>query len=58
MKYYRLSYDEIVSKRAYINIMLLNAAIPGSKPVKSDDDNAEMEPDKKIHANEFFTQFM
>lgn len=51
MKYYRMSYDEVVNKRAYINIMLLNAAIPGSKPT-------EEEKDKNIHANDYFAQFM
>ena len=28
------------------------------KPVKSDDDNVEKVPEKEIHANEYFTQFM
>lgn len=59
MKYYRMSYIEVTQKRSYLTIQLLNAAIPGSKPViKSDDDNVEKEPEKKIHANEYFAQFM
>ncbi|UYU89421.1 hypothetical protein KQP74_15865 [Bacteroides thetaiotaomicron] len=51
MKYYRMSYEEVVSKRSYLNIMLLNAAIPGTKP-------KEGEETKKVHANEYFAQFM
>lgn len=58
MKYYRMSYIEVTQKRPYLTIQLLNAAIPGSKPVKSDDDNVERVPEKKIHANEYFAQFM
>lgn len=58
MKYYRMNYIEVTQKRSYLTIQLLNAAIPGSKPVESDDDNAKKEPEKKIHANEYFAQFM
>lgn len=59
MKYYRMSFVEVTQKRSYLTIQLLNAAIPGSKPVntKGDDDNAEIEPES-IHANEYFAQFM
>ena len=60
MKYYRMSFDEVVSKRAYLNIILLNAAIPGTKPVESKDgeNDVSRSPEKKIHANTFFSQFM
>lgn len=60
MKYYRMSFVEVTQKRSYLTIQLLNAAIPGSKPVntKGDDENAEIVPDKSIHANEYFAQFM
>lgn len=51
MKYYRMSYEDIVSKRSYLNIILLNAAIPGAKP-------KEGEETRKVHANEYFAQFM
>lgn len=59
MKYYRMSFVEVTQKRSYLTIQLLNAAIPGSKPVntKGDDDSAEIEPES-IHANEYFAQFM
>lgn len=33
MKYFRMSYEEVVYKRSYINLILLNAAIPGVKPI-------------------------
>ena len=31
MKYFRMSYEEVVSKRSYINIILLNRSIPSYK---------------------------
>lgn len=52
MKYYRMSYEEVVGKRSYLNIMLLNASIPGTKPKEGEEET------KKIHANEYFAQFM
>lgn len=58
MKYYRMSYEEVVSKRSYLNIMLLNAAIPGSKPRNEKTNDLNLIPEKKIHANEYFAQFM
>lgn len=56
MKYYRMSYDEVVHKRAYVNIMLLNASIPGSKNLKKSDSETDAfhGKDEKIHANDFF----
>nr|DAO22994.1 MAG TPA: hypothetical protein [Caudoviricetes sp.] len=57
MKYYRMSYDEVVHKRSYINIMLLNASIPGSKRLKDakgGDSEAVQVEGKKVHANDFF----
>lgn len=38
MKYFRMSYDEVVSQRSYINIILLNRSIPS---YKSDADRAK-----------------
>lgn len=58
MKYYRMSYKEVVFKRAYITIMLLNAAIPGIKPIDTGKNESSKTPDKKIHANNYFSQFM
>ena len=39
MKYFRMSYEEVVFKRSYINLLLLNAAIPGIKPMDELDEN-------------------
>lgn len=58
MKYYRMSFEEVVSKRSYLNIILLNAAIPGSKPKNEKTDDPSRILEKKIHANEYFAQFM
>lgn len=59
MKYYRMSYKEVVYSRAYINVILLNASIPGTKPVeKNDRDSIQPTKEKKIHANNYFSQFM
>lgn len=46
MKYFRMSYEEVVFKRSYINLLLLNAAIPGIKPPGEDEDN-------EAHATQF-----
>lgn len=34
-----MSYEEVVFKRSYINLLLLNAAIPGIKPMDDLDEN-------------------
>lgn len=36
MKYFRMSYEEVVFNRSYINIILLNRSIPSFK-TKDDD---------------------
>ena len=41
MKYYRMSYEEVVNERSYSNIMLLNAAIPGTKPKEEREEKAK-----------------
>lgn len=38
MKYFRMSYEEVVFKRSYINLLLLNAAIPSIKPLDEEDE--------------------
>lgn len=37
MKYFRMSYEEVVFNRSYLNILLLNRSIPSTK--LPDDDN-------------------
>lgn len=39
MKYFRMSYEEVVYKRSYINLLLLNAAIPSVKSLDEEEDN-------------------
>lgn len=62
MKYFRMSYEEVVFKRSYINLLLLNAAIPGYKPV--DEENGDEEENEQntgteiVHANNYFLNFM
>lgn len=46
MKYFRMSYDEVVFKRSYLNLLLLNAAIPSIKPLDEDNDELPMDSDK------------
>ena len=70
MKYYRMSYEEVVFNRSYINILLLNRAIPSFKIDKDDEEDfdtpfGKMKRNKKkrsrpsaTNASEFFMQFM
>lgn len=68
MKYFRMSYEEIVFRRSYINLILLNAAIPGIKPLdEEEEDNIESHnnnnPQKKNYSlndngNSFFSSLM
>lgn len=37
MKYFRMSYEEVVFNRSYINILLLNRSIPSMKFDKDDE---------------------
>lgn len=38
MKYFRMSYEEVVFNRSYANIMLLNRSIPSYKANTKDDE--------------------
>lgn len=62
MKYFRMSYEEVVFRRSYLNLVLLNASIPGHKPYgeeeKSEDPETNKIPQKEIHANDYFINFM
>lgn len=63
MKYFRMSYEEVVFKRSYLNIILLNAAIPGTKPIKkkgkeSIDDDNEVNDEDGINASNYFLNMM
>jgi len=61
MKYFRMSYEEILYKRSYINLILLNRAIPSVKPFDEDDDSPMGKEKKTEHydnANDLFMSFM
>ena len=66
-----MSYEEVVFRRSYINLMLLNRAIPGFKPLNSDgegdddvindniqNNDVERKEAGNMHANAFFQQLM
>ena len=69
MKYFRMSYEEVVYRRSFINIILLNRSIPS---YKLDDDKAggrgnhgsssgktkKVPRPKSQHPSDFFMQFM
>lgn len=61
MKYFRMSFEEVVYQRSYINLILLNRAIPGYKPFNETSDsgahNNKKNPDTQ-HANTFFESLM
>ena len=67
MKYFRMSYEEVVFNRSYLNILLLNRSIPSMKLDKDDDDGMSLEKhkQKKIvknvvyrHESELFSEMM
>ncbi len=67
MKYFRMSYEEVVFKRSYLNIMLLNRSIPtfgsnegidmGHNNV-TPNKNKPQSIKKSIHASDFFMDMM
>ena len=70
MKYFRMSYEEVVFNRSYINIMLLNRSIPTFNTKKDkcgENDNMNNKKytqkehhniEKAQHANDFFMGMM
>ena len=63
MKYFRMSYEEVVFKRSYANIMLLNRSIPSFNFDKDKDgeysEDAIITTDKNIkNDHDFFMGFM
>lgn len=53
MKYFRMSFDEIMYERSYKNLMLLNAAIP-SLVTDEEDDKRHKKKEPIRHANQIF----
>ena len=66
MKYFRMSYEEVVFNRSYLNIMLLNRSIPtwdndkGSSSVNTNTVNTtnRQSINKSVHASDFFMDMM
>ncbi len=67
MKYFRMSYEEVVFNRSYLNIMLLNRSIPtwdsdkdsnndvNTNTVNTTNRQSIKEP---VHASDFFMDMM
>lgn len=69
MKYFRMSYEEVVFNRSYTNIILLNRSIPSwDNPDKKEDEGGDRKRreeistckpvNKSIHASDFFMDMM
>lgn len=66
MKYFRMSYEEVVFNRSYLNIMLLNRSIPtwdndkDSNSVNTNTVNTtnRQSVNKSVHASDFFMDMM
>lgn len=69
MKYFRMSYEEVVFNRSYINVILLNRSIPSwDNPDKKEDEGSDKKRNeeigscksinKSIHASDFFMDMM
>lgn len=57
MKYYRMSYEEILHRRSYKNLMLLNASIPSL--YDAENENGEGRKKKEVkHANQIFDSIL
>lgn len=66
MKYFRMSYEEVVFNRSYLNIMLLNRSSPtwdndkDSNSVNTNTVNTtnRQSINKSVHASDFFMDMM
>lgn len=69
MKYFRMSYEEVVFNRSYINVILLNRSIPSwDNPDKKGDEGGDKKRKEEIstcksinkstHASDFFMDMM
>ena len=57
MKYFRMDYAEIVMKRSYKNILLLNASIPSYKSADKGKGGKDGKTEPQ-HANDIFDALM
>ena len=58
MKYFRMSYEEVVFKRSYINIILLNRSIPSYHFDKDEEKDSVIRKDNYKHEAELFGSLM
>lgn len=61
MKYFRMSYEEIVFRRSYINILLLNRSIPTFNQEDENEEKTATIERKALnneHPNELFMGMM
>lgn len=65
MKYFRMSYEEVVFNRSYLNIMLLNRSIPTWDADKTESINTSKNNmnthqaiNMSVHASDFFMDMM
>lgn len=67
MKYFRMSYEEVVFNRSYLNIMLLNRSIPSwntdtqesnESTADNKNTNTHQSINKSVHASDFFMDMM
>ncbi len=67
MKYFRMSYEEVVFNRSYLNIMLLNRSIPTWDSDKDNNNDVNTNTvnttnrqsiNKSVHASDFFMDMM
>ena len=59
MKYFRMSYEEVVFNRSYINIILLNRSIPSFDLDKDKSEGGEVTRNSNFkHETELFESLM
>lgn len=63
MKYFRMSWHEVLYERSFLNLILLNRAIPGIKPFKKgdtdDSDDSQLDEGARLRkTNNFFMGLM
>ncbi len=55
MKYFRMSYDEAVHRRSWLNIIMLFSCIPSYKSESTPKEKGGKEMPKRLHFNQFIT---
>lgn len=58
MKYFRMSFEEIMYRRSYKNLMLLNAAIPSLYDDEDEEGKGKGKRKEIKHANQIFDNLL